>query len=290
MMSMAGFSIRAATAEDAAACAATAYAAHIRVSATHNFPSELPTLEIATRFIRSKLEHPRCRGYVAEKDGYVVGSVFVTAVDDCPAGAIGPLTVEPAHEGGVGAALMQEAVAEAARMGIPQLRLIQSPTHLRSLALYTKAGFDLREPLLTVTNTALTYAAGNPGLRRATLGDDSECASLCRKAYGFARTAELNEAIGNNTATVLERDDRIVGYACSIGFRGHAVASTVEDLMVLVADAPKSLGPGLLVPTRNGALLRWLFRNGARALWPAAILSIGDFHEPTVPYLPSMLF
>jgi predicted N-acetyltransferase YhbS len=70
-------------------------------------------LEVATRFIRSKLENPRCRGYVAEKDGYVVGSVFVTAVDDCPAGAIGPLTVEPAHEGGVGAALMQEAVTEA---------------------------------------------------------------------------------------------------------------------------------------------------------------------------------
>jgi len=250
----------------------------------------LPTLEIATRFIRSKLEHPRCHGYVAEKDGYVVGSVFVTGVDDCPAGAIGPLTVEPAYEGGVGAALMHEAVAEAARMGIAQLRLIQSPTHLRSLALYTKAGFDLREPLLVVTNTALTHAADTSGLRRATFGDDSDCACLCRKAYGFSRTVELSEAIGNHTATVLERSDRIVGYACSVGFRGHAVASTVEDLMVLVAHAPKSLGPGLLVPTRNGALLRWLFRNGARALWPAAILSIGDFYEPTTPYLPSMLF
>ena len=105
-MSVASFNIRAAVAGDAAACAATAYAAHARVSAVHNFPPELPTLEVATRFIRSKLENPRCRGYVAEKDGYVVGSVFVTAVDDCPAGAIGPLTVEPAHEGGVGAALM----------------------------------------------------------------------------------------------------------------------------------------------------------------------------------------
>jgi predicted N-acetyltransferase YhbS len=290
LVSVAGFSIRAAAAEDVAACAATAYAAHARVSAIHNFPSELPTLEIATRFIRGKLEHPRCRGYVAEKDGYVVGSIFVTAVADCPAGAIGPITVEPAHEGGVGAALMQEAVAEAARMGIAQLRLIQSPTHLRSLALYTKAGFNLREPLLVVTNTALTHAVENSGLRQATLGDGSDCASLCRKAYGFARKAELNEAISNNMAAVLERKDRIVGYACSIGFRGHAVASTVEDLTVLVAHAPKSLGAGLFIPTRNGALLRWLFHNGARALWPAAILSIGDFHEPTIPYLPSMLF
>jgi L-amino acid N-acyltransferase YncA len=289
-MSTAGFNIRAAVAGDAVACAATAYAAHARVSAIHNFPSELPTLEFATRFIRSKLENPRCRGYVAQKDGHVVGSVFVTAVDDCPAGAIGPLTVEPAHEGGVGAALMQQAVAEAARMGIVQLRLVQSPTQLRSLALYTKAGFDLREPLLVVGHTALTHAAGNSGLRRATLGDESDCASLCRMAYGFARTVELNEAIGNNMATVLERNDRIVGYASSVGFRGHAVARTVEDLMVLVAHTPKSLGPGLPVPTRNGALLRWLFRNGARALWPAAILSMGDFHEPTTPYLPSMLF
>lgn len=286
-MSNAEFRIRAAVAGDAAACAAAAYTAHARVSAAHNFPSELPTLEIATRFIRSKLEHLRCRGYVAQKDGQVVGSVFVTGMDDGPAGAIGPLTVDPAHEGGVGAALMQEAVAEAARMGIVQLRLIQSPTHLRSL---TKAGFDLREPLLVVTNTVPTHAADSSGLRRATPGDDQDCACLCREAYGFARSAELKEAIGNNTATVLERKDRIVGYACSVGFRGHAVASTVEDLMVLVAHAPKSPGPGLFVPTRNGALLRWLFRNGARALWPAAILSIGDFHEPTTPYLPGLLF
>jgi len=290
IMSLAGFSIRAACAGDAAACAATAYAAHARVSAIHNFPSELPTLQIATRFIRSKLENPRCRGYVAQKDGYVVGSVFVTGVADCPVGAIGPLTVEPIHEGGVGAALMQEAVAEAARMGIAQLRLIQSPAHLRSLALYTKAGFDLREPLLVVTNTALTHAIVHSGLRRATLGDISDCASLCRNVYGFARTVELNEAISNDTAMVLERKDRIVGYACSIGFRGHAVASTVEDLIALIAHAPKSLGAGVFIPMRNGALLRWLFHSGARALWPAAILSIGDFHEPTIPYLPSMLF
>ena len=77
-MSVASFNIRAAVARDAAACAATAYAAHARVSAVHNFPPELPTLEVATRFIRSKLENSRCRGYGAEKDGYVVGSVFVT--------------------------------------------------------------------------------------------------------------------------------------------------------------------------------------------------------------------
>jgi len=61
-------------------------------------------------------------------------------------------------------------------------------------------------------------------------------------------------------------------------------------LMVLIAHTPKSLGAGAFIPTRNGALLRWLFRNGARAPWPAAILSIGDFHEPTTPYLPSGLF
>ena len=66
-MSVARFNIRAAVAGDVAACATTAHAAHARVSAVHNFPSELPTLEIATRFIRSKLENPRCRDYVAEK-------------------------------------------------------------------------------------------------------------------------------------------------------------------------------------------------------------------------------
>ena len=98
-MSVASFNIRAAVARDAAACAATAYAAHARVSAVHNFPPELPTLEVATRFIRSKLENPRCRGYVAEKDGYVVGSVFVTAVDDCRPVRSAPSPLNPPMKG-----------------------------------------------------------------------------------------------------------------------------------------------------------------------------------------------
>jgi predicted N-acetyltransferase YhbS len=170
-MSLAGFRIRPAGPEDATVCAAIAYAAHAQVSAAQNVPSELPTLELATRFIRSKLKHPRCRGYVAQKDGQIAGSVFITGVEDCPAGAIGPLTVHPTHQGGVGTALMQEAMAEARRMGIVQLRLIQSPTHLRSLALYTKFGFVLREPLLVITNPVPSHAVDGSGLRRAMLSD-----------------------------------------------------------------------------------------------------------------------
>lgn len=53
------------------------------------------------------------------------------------------------------------------------------------------------------------------------------------------------------TATVVERNGRVTGYATSIGFFAHAVAETNEDIMALICAASEISGPGILVPTRN---------------------------------------
>ena len=60
---------------------------------------------------------------------------------------IGPLTVQPRVEGGVGRGLMEAAVSQAKKAGFSRVRLVQSPSHIRSFVLYTKSGFVLREPL-----------------------------------------------------------------------------------------------------------------------------------------------
>ena len=276
--------------EDAEACAAVAFRAHAAVSAAHNFPPELPSLAVAARFIRSKVEDTNTQGFLIERKGRIVGSIFLTIIPGCPVAAIGPLTVDPDAEGGIGRRLLEAALHGARQIGLSEVRLVQSPMHLRSLALYTKAGLNVCEPLLTVESAVPLNAANSDGVRLATPDDVRRCQQICHQAYGFARTFELNAAISRQIATVVERDNTIVGYACGIGFRGHAVCETTEELKSLIVHSPKHPGDGFFVPTRNGELLRWLFQHGIRALWPGTLMSSGGYQQPTSAFLPSGAF
>ena len=89
---------------------------------------------------------------------------------------------------------------------------------------------------------------------------------------------------------MVERDGRISGYATGIGFFGHAVGEGTEDLKALIGAAPAFPGPGFLLPTRNGALVRWCLENGLRVVQPMTLMSLGLYHEPTGAFLPSVLY
>jgi hypothetical protein len=80
-------------------------------------------------------------------------------VPGCEFGAIGPLTVHPAAQGGVGRRLLPAALDQALLRGLTGVRLVQSPTHLRSLALYASMGFEAPEPLVLVTGPARPRSA-----------------------------------------------------------------------------------------------------------------------------------
>jgi predicted N-acetyltransferase YhbS len=135
--------------DDIQACGIIAHEAHSRVAAAHNFPSEHPSAQFSVGMIGAKAKDTNAAGFVAEQGGKILGSIFLNTFSPAPVAAIGPLTVAPQAEGSrVGRMLMLAAVEEAAARHIEQVRLVQSPSHLRSLALYSKLGFDVREPLL----------------------------------------------------------------------------------------------------------------------------------------------
>jgi hypothetical protein len=90
-------------------------------------------------------------------------------------------------------------------------------------------------------------------------------------------------------ATVVERDGRIGGYATDIGFFGHAVSVNTEDLKALIGAAPAFSGPGFLMPSRNGELLRWCLAHGLRVIQPMTLMSLGLYNEPSGAFLPSIL-
>jgi len=89
---------------------------------------------------------------------------------------------------------------------------------------------------------------------------------------------------------VVEHDGRITGYASLVGFFGHAVGESNEDLKALIGAAPAFPGPGFLLPTRNSDLLRWCLEKGLRVVQPMTLMSTGLYNEPAGVFLPSVVF
>ena len=287
-----GLVIRSIRQADVETCGKIGFHAHKAISSAHGYPSEQPSIEFAVGMIKTLLANPNSWGALAERDSQILGSIFLHIFPPSPVAAIGPLTVEPSAEGGVGRALMEASLVEARKRGYEQVRLVQSPSHLRSFVLYTKCGFTLREPLFLMHGNPVPSILGKKHDVRAARSEDiSACNKICISIHGFSREMELRQAIDQRVATVnIDNGGNIAGYAAGLGFLGHAVAKTNEVLKALVANASAILGPGFFVPGRNSDLLRWLLDVGFRIVWPANLMTVGNYQDPTAPFLPSIAY
>ncbi|HEX8490423.1 MAG TPA: GNAT family N-acetyltransferase, partial [Chthoniobacterales bacterium] len=235
------------------------------------------------------LSHSGFYSVVAELDGRVVGSNFLD--ERSVIAGVGPITIDPtAQNKSIGRRLMEDVHERAARKNFPGVRLLQSAYHTRSFSLYTKLGYDVREPLACLQGPALHESIPDLPVRAAQESDLEACNTLCRQVHGHDRGGDLVDAIEQGTATVVEREGRITGYATIIGFFGHAVGVSNADIQALIAAAKEFAGPGFLLPTRNGELLRWCLDRGLRVIQPMTLMSKGFYNEPTAPFLPSILY
>lgn len=100
----------------------------------------------------------------------------------------------------------------------------------------------------------------------------------------------MKQAIQQNTAVVVERGGRITAYATVMALFGHATAENNLDMQALIASAESFGGSGILVPSRNSALLRWCLANGLRVVQPMTLMSVGLYTEPAGAWLPSVSF
>jgi hypothetical protein len=148
----------------------------------------------------------------------------------------------------------------------------------------------VREPLANLQGAPLRRETAGRPVRAAAPRDLDACDALCLAVHGHDRAAELAGAITAGTATVVEHDGRITGYATMIGFFGHAVGETNADLAALIAAAPEFPGPGFLLPMRNAELFRWCLGEGLRVVQPLTLMTRGFYQEPRGAYLPSILF
>jgi GNAT superfamily N-acetyltransferase len=273
--------------DDAEECGRICYEAFAAIAVAHGYQPDFPSVEVATRRMAGLLALVATRSVIAESGGRIVGSNFIHA--RWPVAAIGPITVDPATQGdGFGRRLMEDTIEWARGRRFPSIRLVQAAYHNRSLALYAQLGFDAREPLTAVQGPPLADSVPGRAVRPATRDDMNACNDLCARVHGLSRSFELAATIERGAAKLVVRDGRIVGYSTEIGFSGHAIGETNEDLEALIAAAPGFTGPGFLLPTRNGDVLRWCLDHGLRIVQPMTLMSLGWYQEPRGRFLPSI--
>lgn len=274
---------------DVETCGRICYEAFKSISERHNFPPDFPSADVATGLLSYLFSHDAIYSIVAEANGQVVGSNFLWEI--ATIAGVGPITVDPAvQDGSIGRRLMSDVMQRAKQRGFAGIRLVQAAYHNRSLSLYTKLGFDTREPLSVLQGEALGIEIQGHNVRPAAEVDLDACNQLCIRVHGHDRSRELSDAIGQGTATVVEHDGRITGYATEVGFLGHSVAESNEDLKALIGAARAFTGPGFLLPTRNSALLRWCLERGLRVVMPMTLMSTGLYNEPAGAFLPSVIY
>jgi GNAT superfamily N-acetyltransferase len=281
--------IREAAEDDASACGRICYEAFRAIAEEHNFPPDFPDPETAVTVLTMVLRDGGFYAVAAEMEGRIVGSNFLDERN--PISGVGPITVDPgAQNHGVGRHLMLAVMERSERRGFAGIRLVQAGYHCRSLTLYSKLGFEVREHLSCMQGPAISETFAGYAVRRAAEADLEACNRLCLRVHGHHRGGELRDAVRRDRATVVERAGRITGYATQIAFFAHAVAETNDDLKALIAAAPSFDGPGFLVPSRNGELLRWCLRKGLRVIQPMTLMTGGLYNEPAGAYLPSVLY
>ena len=280
--------MRAAVADDAQACGTICYDAFGTIARQHNFPVDFPSADVTVGLISYLIRHPSFYGVVAERDGRVVGSNFLderTAI-----AGVGPITVDPTiQDRGVGRGLMEAVLERADGQKFLGVRLVQAAYHARSLSLYTKLGFAVREPLACMQGDPLGITIPGRIVRPAQERDLADCNRVCRAVHGHDRAGELRDAILAGTATVVEHDGRITGYATTVAFFGHTVGETDDDVKALIGAAQSFDGPGILVPARS-PLFGWCLDQGLRTTQVMTLMSRGLYNEPAGSFLPSILF
>lgn len=281
--------LRAGTTADAKECGRICYEAFRSIGAQHNFPPDFPSLEVATEVVTMLLSHPGFHSVVAELDEKIVGSNFLD--ERSTIAGIGPVSVDPpVMNRTIGRQLMQAVMDRAVQRGFPGMRLVQIAWHVRSLALYTKLGFETRETLSLMQGKPVALKLPGYEVRPAREPDLPACNQLSFRVHGHDRGGELRDAIGHGTGNVVERLGRITGYSTGIGFFSHAIGETNDDLKALIAASQTFLGPGFFVPSRNGEIFRWCLNHDLRVVNQATLMTIGLYNEPAGAYLPAILY
>ena len=119
------------------------YDAFCDIATSHGFPPDFVSVEFATAVVGLLMQQETVYSTAAFDSERPRGSNFMNLWGDVA--GIGPISVDLDAQGeGIGTLLMQDALRQAGKEGFEQVRLCQDSFNMRSLALYSSLGFDVR--------------------------------------------------------------------------------------------------------------------------------------------------
>lgn len=275
--------------EDAKVAGTICYEAFKKITEDHNFPPDFPNPEVGIGLVTMLLNRPDVYSIIAEDEGEVVGSNFLWEGNQVS--GVGPITINPqVQNSSIGRKLMEDVIRRSDKKGFLSIRLVQAAYHNRSLALYTKLGFNPVEPLSVMNGKPLNIKIEGIEVRAMTENDVAECNDLTFRIHGHTRNQDLLDGVAQNAAFVAVRGGRITGYTTGLSYFGHTVGETNEDLKAIIGAAVDFPGVGFLLPTRNAEVFRWCLENGLKIIQPLTLMSRGLYQEPRGAFIPSILF
>ncbi|MFQ5947123.1 MAG: GNAT family N-acetyltransferase [Anaerolineae bacterium] len=285
--------LRSGSRSDAVLCGRIVYDAFRDIADRHGFPPSFESLEAATRVVRLFLDIPAIFSLMAEQDGQVVGAIFLDEGDEIHGIALVAVN-PPMQQCGIGRRLMEAVLERARARGAPGVRLVQEAYNMPSMALYASLGFEVKEPLVRVKGKSRSVPPPGVQIRALRPEDLDECARLCARVHGFARTVDLRDGVELFSPFAAMRGGRMTAYTYVVFGRSLAwgVAETEADMRELIAGIGTATGPPLtfLVPIRQGSFFRWCLSEGFRVEKPMTLMAIGEYQEPRGCYFPSGIY
>ena len=281
--------LRTGRAEDSDALGQICYAAFKKIAEDHNFPRDFESAEVGIGLASMLLSRPDIYSVVAEVEGKVVGSNFLWESDEVA--GVGPITIDPElQNSAIGRELMLDVIRRSDEQGFVSVRLVQAAYNNRSLALYTKLGFNSVEPLSAIKGDPLDVKIDGYHVRQMTDDDINDADEVSRSVHGHSRRNEIAGSVQQGSGMVVEHGGRITGYSTALGYFGDAAGESNDDLKALIGAKQEIGGPGFLAPTRNSELMRWCLAHGLKIVQPMTLMSRGVYQEPRGAFLPSILF
>jgi predicted N-acetyltransferase YhbS len=271
--------LRPATAGDIEPCGRIIYEAFHQIAILHGFPPDFPDVGHAIGLAEMLVKSPAVFGVVAEQDGRIIGSNFLSEADAIR--GVGPISVDPAQQGSGAGRLLMHAVIERG-CGAAGIRLVQDSFNCTSLSLYSSLGFEVKEPLVIMQGRPRNAGRVPAGLevRRMQDTDLAGCIALCERVHSFDRGNELR---GTPEPWVAVRDGRVTAYATTFGFwaMAHGVAESDEGMqgLILGVAAARPEPVWFLLPTRQAGFFRWCLSEKLRVIKPMTLMAMGEYPE-----------
>ncbi len=278
-----------------------------QVFARHGYPPPVHDADAGRALARAYFEYEAGGCFVAVLGHRVIGSAFLHRRAD--RAGIGPVTVDPEHQGrGVGRKLMERLIEEAS--GCASIRLYQDAFNRESFALYVRMGFEVKGLMAILRAEPPRFADPGAGGGRFGLGepdggrglreilhDDLDAVRDCDlKLTGFDRPNDLDFLWLRGPSRVIENNGRITGYAVSFMagdtlFVGPAAAPDAASLLELTAAVCAEANPKIVTiraPAEPGTILSGLLDAGFVVRSLGAYMVLGDYEPARGAFLASL--